>query len=607
MSALNSLKILAIIGVLFLQISCQNLPHLAEQATKNTTVDATGNDKKTLPENKKIASIKEPTKKYPNIKLTENMLNQYLLAEFAKQHKDYNLSFRHFMALAQSTQDSRIAKSTLRVALVSGNNEHILKAIQMWSKLEEKEALSADDQIEILQVKAVIFLNIGQDKLATQDLLNIINLTDVHELGVERAKVLISSVSDYSRLKPILNVFEKQFQNDFYINLLYAQLALKFQDYVQAEKSIDESLRLQPKNEQAYLLKAQLFNKLGQQNKNIAWYKYAIEQLDNPSLIRLEYTKVLLEKNQHDEVLEQLEYIIEDNKDNAHILYSIGMLAMDIKEYDQAELFFTKLYQLDEFREQGAFLLAILAYNQEKNAQALDWFAKISDKKYRYESILRVAIIYSEQKDYTLALSTLDEYLTSEGESLESKIKINLLRLKADVLNRARQYQQAYRVYTKALLEMPNNAEILYGRAMVAEKLERIDLSEKDLLQIIENDPKNSNAFNALGYILTENTTRYSDAKYYIEEALKIAPNDMAILDSMGWVLYKQGKIEDSLSYLKRAYHIQKDPEIAAHYGEVLWVSNQKEQAKKIWGLELKKNPEHDKLKSTIQKYINLG
>ncbi|MFK5891667.1 MAG: tetratricopeptide repeat protein [Pseudomonadota bacterium] len=591
--------------MMLMQLSCQSLRLNKDGQTELdkqvnlTSKESTANSLQAHPEKKA-----PPQKvKLPNVQLTEQILFKYVLGELAKQHNDYETAFNNFISLSESTGDPRIAKSALRVALFLDNDVKIFKAVQLWAKLELQSGSKA---IDTIQIQAIILLKVKQDELVIQNLLAIFKEID-NQQAMVRIGVILSSLNDYSRLKQILSTLKSAFSNDYYVNLYSAKFALKFSDYLQAEKDINQAIAIEPKDDTAYLLKSTLYKKMGQQDKVLKVYQEAIGQLDNPSLIRLEYTRDLLELKRRQDALEQLEIIVEENNEDNHILYSIGMLAMDINEYDQARIFFTKLYQLDGNEEQGAFLLGVLAYQEEKNDLALRWFNKIKSKKYLYESVLRKAIILSEQKHYNMAVELLDDYLITRllpEQKLDAKKQLNLLRLKADILNQALLFNKAYDTYTDALTGYPNHVELLYSRAMVAEKLGRIDSSENDLLLIIKMDPKNSNALNALGFILTEKTTRYEDAKKYIEMALQISPNDMAILDSMGWVLYKLGKMKEALTYLKQAYNIKQDPEIAAHYGEVLWFSEQKEQAKQIWQSALKKDPHHEVLKSTMINYL---
>ena len=156
-----------------------------------------------------------------------------------------------------------------------------------------------------------------------------------------------------------------------------------------------------------------------------------------------------------------------------------------------------------------------------------------------------------------------------------------------------------------ALAELPDNADLLYARALVAEKLNRIDTAEQDLRRILKKDPKNANALNALGYTLADRNIRLKEAREFIEKALKLAPDDPFILDSMGWVNYRMGSLNEGLEYLKRAYSQRPDPEIAAHLGEVLWVQGKKGEAEQLWRSAMKEHPGNDELKAVMKKFLN--
>jgi Flp pilus assembly protein TadD len=150
---------------------------------------------------------------------------------------------------------------------------------------------------------------------------------------------------------------------------------------------------------------------------------------------------------------------------------------------------------------------------------------------------------------------------------------------------------------------MPNNPELLYDYAMLAEKLDRMDILESSLRQVIKLRPDHAHAYNALGYSLADRNLRLDEAKGLIDQALKLAPDDSYIIDSLGWVLYRQGKTEEALKELQRAYAGRQDAEIAAHLGEVLWVLGRRSEAQKVWDEALAKTPSNDVLIKTVQKF----
>jgi len=153
------------------------------------------------------------------------------------------------------------------------------------------------------------------------------------------------------------------------------------------------------------------------------------------------------------------------------------------------------------------------------------------------------------------------------------------------------------------VLEYPDSFELLYDRAMAAERVDRLDVVETDLRRVIQMKPDYAHAYNALGYTLADRTDRLNEAKGLIEQAIKLAPDDPFILDSLGWVYYRLGNNEEAIRHLQSAYTARPDPEIAAHLGEVLWNSGKREEARKVWSAALSANPDHETLLAVIQKF----
>jgi tetratricopeptide (TPR) repeat protein len=158
-------------------------------------------------------------------------------------------------------------------------------------------------------------------------------------------------------------------------------------------------------------------------------------------------------------------------------------------------------------------------------------------------------------------------------------------------------------VLDRALQKTPDSTDLLYDHAMMAEKLDRMDVLEANLRKVIQIKPDYAHAYNALGYTFADRNTRLPEAYDLIDRALKLAPDDPFIIDSMGWVLYRLGKNEESLGYLKRAFDLRPDPEIAAHLGEVLWSAGQHDEARKVWNMALKGDPDNTVLVTTVKKF----
>ena len=154
------------------------------------------------------------------------------------------------------------------------------------------------------------------------------------------------------------------------------------------------------------------------------------------------------------------------------------------------------------------------------------------------------------------------------------------------------------------LEELPDYPELLYDRAMAAEKIGKLDVLEKDLRKLIQLKPDHAHAHNALGYSYAEHNNRLPEALELIEKAIKLSPEDPYIIDSLGWVHYRMGNLNKGVTYLKQAFVIKPDPEIAAHLGEVLWMQGTKEEAKEIWRSTIKSHPENEVLLNTMKKFM---
>jgi tetratricopeptide (TPR) repeat protein len=198
-------------------------------------------------------------------------------------------------------------------------------------------------------------------------------------------------------------------------------------------------------------------------------------------------------------------------------------------------------------------------------------------------------------------LSEARKYLQDSARDAQQRVQFT--QNEAQLLRDANDYRAAYEVLDQALEKNPNSPELLYDHAMAAEKIDRIDVLESNLRKVIQIKPDYAHAYNALGYTLADRNTRLQEAYTLIEQALKIAPEDPFIMDSMGWVLYRMSQNDAALTFLKRAFELRPEAEIAAHLGEVLWTAGQRDEARKIWDSALKSDPGNELLLATVKKF----
>jgi tetratricopeptide (TPR) repeat protein len=288
--------------------------------------------------------------------------------------------------------------------------------------------------------------------------------------------------------------------------------------------------------------------------------------------------------------------LAEDAPENIDVVYALGLLNLQANRVDDAEKNFTQLLAAGERRDDAYYYLGQIAESRQQSDAALDQYRLMESGTNYFHAQLRIALIMSAQGKVDEARKHLGD-VSAENAAQEKQ----LIQAEGEILTENERYDDAMSVYDAALVDT-YDSDLLYTRAMLAEKIDRIDILENDLRAIIEREPENAQALNALGYTLANRTERYQEALELITRALEISPDDFYILDSMGWVLYRLGRLEDSVPYLERAREIRNDPEVAAHLGEVLWVMGDKDGARDVWDSALRDRPDDRILLDVIER-----
>ena len=278
---------------------------------------------------------------------------------------------------------------------------------------------------------------------------------------------------------------------------------------------------------------------------------------------------------------------------------SLGLLAAETRQFDLAETYFLDLVKRNVRLADAYFELGRIEEQRGNYAKAKEWYGRVAGEDRTLTARMRIGVTLAKAGDPTAVVSQHFDALRRANP----QNSIMLYLAEAEALREAERFQEAFDVLDRALQLHSNDKDLLYARALLAERIDRLDVLERDLRAIIAADPKNGQALNALGYTLADRTDRYPEALGYIEQALAVLPDDAAVLDSMGWVQYRLGDYPKALDYLRRAYQTNPDAEIAAHLGEALWVSGQREEAKKIWREARRKTPDSRHLRQLQERF----
>lgn len=514
-----------------------------------------------------------------------------LLAEFAGQRGHLDVAVKNYVQLAQQLRDPALAERATRIAVYAHDYDAALTAGQAWVELEPAD-------MDARQIVAAMFIRHGNAAAALATLEYVI----AHDPGKPGSRLrmianLLGQEDDRSTALAVLEQLVHKHGDDSDALLVYALLAIRAEQLDQARDAIDRIAKHGEPNANVVMAYLSVLQKQGKLPQAIDWLDTLIASNPKQFGLRLIYARLLADANRYEEARMQFTVLAAESTDNTDIMFALGLLNLQANRPDDAAKSFEKLLKLDIRTDEAHFYLGQIAEARHQSDVALRHYQKVQGGNNYFATQMRVALVTAGQHKIGDALALLDR-LTPEDDPQ----RFAIARAKGEILTEQRRFDDAMRIYDTALANGEYNSDLLYTRAMLAEKLGRIELLESDLRTILKREPENSQALNALGYTLADSTQRYDEALTLISRALELSPKDFYILDSMGWVLFRLGRLDEATTYLQRARTLRNDPEVAAHLGEVLWAKGDRDAARKTWNAALRDTPNNEKLLEVIKR-----
>lgn len=537
---------------------------------------------------------KEPEKPEKKTDISQALLYKLLIAELAAKEGDSETAIENYLAAARATGDVDAASRAAEIANRSRNYPKMLEAVQLWVELDDKSPIA-------YRAYAITLLQMNRPAHAVDQFDKMVALMPDDQL---RAFEIISDrlvhMPDFEVGKAVMEQVVEKHKNSPEAQYAYGYLLMRLAKFDLAVKAFDRALALKKDWTRAILLRASTLSLNKQRKQAVAYLAETVDRLPKNIEVGMAYVKMLAEDERTQDALDFTKKLLELAPRNAELFYTAAILALQVKDIDSAETYFKRVLKLGKRLQIANYYLGQIAEEKKDFNTAINRYSTVRHGELYFRSQVRVAMILAD----TGKLDRAREYIrTIRAEG--SKQKLNLMILEGRLLAEAKLYQEAKDYYTKLLQQNPNESSIRYERGIIAEKLGDLALAESDFQEILKNEPKNAQVLNALGYTLADRTERYEEALTYIKRAFELEPNDAAVMDSMGWVQYRLGHYNDAIEHLQKANELEEDPEIAAHFGEVLWVIGDKEKAKKIWSESLKKNPDHSILLRVIKKFTH--
>jgi tetratricopeptide (TPR) repeat protein len=417
---------------------------------------------------------------------------------------------------------------------------------------------------------------------------------------------LLAQTTDRQATLRVMRELAKDYPKEPRARLEVARAAYNANEDALALSEARTALELRPGWELAALTEAQVLQRRSPAEASAALQAF-LQKYPKSADVRLQYARALVAERKYAEARAEFQKLLADFPENTDVVFAVAVLSMQQEDWQLAETNLKRLLNLP-FRDKNTVYVYLgqIAEEQKRYPEAIGWYERVTPSEQYLQAQIRRANVAAKQGDVAKGRAMLAEARSrlDDSSNANSQQRVALVLAEAQLLREANRPQEAMEVVGKALDALPNQPDLLYDYAMIAERMDRVELMESTLRKLIQIKPDHAHAYNALGYSLADRDLRLPEAKQLIEKALAIEPDNAMIVDSMGWVLYRMGDLEGSAKYLSKAYEgSRRDPEVAAHYGEVLWKLGRQKEAEAIWKDALNKSPSNETLLKTIQRF----
>lgn len=527
--------------------------------------------------------------------LTSDTLFLLLLGEIAGGRGELYTSVEAYLLAARQTRDPRIAQRATEIALYARELDAATSAARIWLD-------SAPQSDEARRMLASILATRGGQLNEVQiELARILANSDGERLeqnllGINRA---LAPLPDKSLAHEVIVRLTEPYEEHPAAWLARAQATAADSDPYGALLAVNEAIVHRPGWEPAVVFKAQLLAQTEQLEAALELLDTHLNEHPGHQRVRLTYARALVTAGELSSALVEFKQLLTLHPEDADLMYAVALISSEMGDYELAAVQFERALEVGHPEADAiTFNLGRIYEQLEESGEALDWYYRVGDGPHHVDARIRIAHVLAS----TGALSAARAHLRETARNADAEDARRLVLTEAMLLREAGMEDEALERVEKILAQHPDDPDLLYEAAMLAERLERLDRMEQRLRQLIELEPDHAHAYNALGYALADRGMRLDEAEELIAHALELAPHDPYILDSMGWIRFRRDDPEGALLHLEEAYEQRQDPEIAAHLGEVLWTLNRREDANQIWNEALQKAPDNATLDETVKR-----
>lgn len=517
-----------------------------------------------------------------------------LVAEIAGERQRFDVMLSNYVQQAEATDDPLVTARAARLARYLNAHETALKMARHWLSLEPE-----NPEAHFIAAAELVQANQLLDAVSHAEFL----LEHGETSGLDAIAARAQQSQDPEKSADLLREYQRLLAENPQQPVLLIGASLLYQDVGELEQALSHAqaaAALEPDDFQAAAQETRVLQQLGRHEQAREKLSQLVARHPTNAHLRLQYARVLL-KTDLAAAQKQFEKLLTESPDDSDLTMTVALIELERQQLDAAKSRFQILLNSDRHRSSAHYYLGRIAASQNDRTGAIDHFSKVGPGSDYLPALSQMAELMAAAGEQQAALDLVRQKRGKTPASLSDQVE-GLFLLEAHVLSNQNQLAEALTPLQQGLEQFPDSTKLLYTRAMLFARMDDLPRAEADFKKVLALKPDNAAALNALGYTLADRTDRLEEAYQYIREAYRLAPDDPAIIDSLGWIEYLRGNHEAALKNLRNAMELMPDHEIAAHLGEVLWVSGNKREAQQVWQRGLQLQPDSPIILDTIKR-----
>lgn len=532
---------------------------------------------------------KSATEEHVETPIPSDSLYPLMAAEFALRNRDLALGLQLLTEQCLILTDPAVARRALQLAEFVNNDQAALTAAMRLATLDPTDAAASATAMSLL-------IRAGATEQA---------ITYASKAKAGGARINAPALMQgFEELEPAaqqtvttgIESLAAAYPDDLDIAIAQSLLYRQLKRYNDAGSALAVVFSANANDERALVLWTQIqldsgnntpFERIGQ----------AVERQKDNEKLRLQYARLLAANEQFDAARAQFLILKDTSPRNGDYLFSLALIDYEQQQFDAARSSLQALIALQQRVDEAWYYLGRIEEQAGNLTTSVEAYGQVGPSREFIDAHRRAAsqlITSNDPRDL--------EAFFSDARRKNSDQAERLFLLEAEILKESQRRSRAMMAFDTGIAAYPRSMPLLYGRAMLRENQGDIAGMEADLRTILAYDANNATTLNALGYALTNRTDRYEEAASLIEQALALSPGDAAILDSLGWVYFKLGRLTEARELLTEAYDILPEPEVAAHLGETLWALGERQEAQKIWHRVLRVDPQNAYVRDVLDR-----